>query len=359
MPPPKPPSPADKNAHASTRIVYEYITQLMERPAGKLMSGQFLGWYPHLTQEAAETIHQNSGKWVAIIGLDYYETKLDDDRLTQPELHKPARWREVNPLAHGYWSKGGLTTLSLHMTNPQTGGKAWDISQMANASLLATDGVAGRTYREQLAQVADGIDDLQKKGIVVLFRPFHEWDGGWFWWGKLEPELARSLWRQLFHYFTNERHLHNIIWVYNGSMDRYPGDEFVDINSIDIYAPSPLAVSGKYHEMKITGKPFAIAEFGPPGGSGDPNTPRNYDYAPFAKTVDEIGPGIVYFLAWRDAWGLHRNPGTRELLNDPRVLNRNDLERELFPKLANATPGAAGPFSNGTKKPETNPLPPY
>lgn len=334
MPRNRPPAPADKNAHASTRVVYDYMTSLMDRSTGKLMSGQFLGWYPHLTFEAVEKIQQNSGKWVAIIGVDYYETKLDDANLTKPEIHKPARWREVNPLAHEYWSKGGLTTLSLHMTNPHTGGKAWDQSPKATIALLATEEEAGRIYMEQLNQVADGIDDLQKNGIVVLFRPFHEWDGDWFWWGNLDPELAKSLWKHLFHYFSNERHLHNIIWVYNGSMDRYPGHEFVDVNSIDIYAPSPLAIADKYHEMKISGKPFAIAEFGPPGGSTDPNTQRNYDYAPFAKVVSEVGSGIVYFAAWRDAWGLHRNPGTRALLGDPLVLNRNDLERELFPGLS-------------------------
>jgi hypothetical protein len=85
--------------------------------------------------------------------------------------------------------------------------------------------------------------------------------------------------------------------------------------------------------MKATGKPFAVGEFGPPGPSNDPDTARNYDYAPFAKMTIDAAPRTVFFLAWRDAWGLHRNHGTKELMNDPLVVNRNDLAAELFPKL--------------------------
>ena len=88
------------------------------------MTGQFLGWYPHLTMEAANSIHEQSGEWVAIIGVDYYETKLTDANLTEPKRWKPPRWKEVNPIIKSYWAKRGLTTLSVHMTNPYTGDKA-------------------------------------------------------------------------------------------------------------------------------------------------------------------------------------------------------------------------------------------
>jgi hypothetical protein len=107
----------------------------------------------------------------------------------------------------------------------------------------------------------------------------------------------------------------------------------VDLNSYDYYTKDPAVAAAKYKEMRGTGKPFALGEFGPPGAYDDSITPRNYDYAPFAKKVLNVAPDTVYFLAWRDAWGLHRNPGTRELMNDPLVLNRDDLASELFSKL--------------------------
>jgi len=71
-------------------------------------------------------------------------------------------------------------------------------------------------------------------------------------------------------------------------------------------------------------------------------TPRNYDYAPFAKMTIDAAPRTVFFLAWRDAWGLHRNHGTKELMNHPLVVNRDDLAAELFLKLRK-TSSEAGP----------------
>ena len=333
--------PADKNASEDVRAILEFVTHLSRRSEKKLMTGQFLGWHPHVTMKAAEEVHQQSGQWVAVIGVDYYETKLTDAKLTDPEFWKPPRWQENNPLIKDYWSKSGLATISVHMTNPYTGGKAWDTRKRASADLLDPTSEAGRAYLEQLDGIADGIEDLQKEGVVVLYRPFHEWaNHSAFWWCKLEPELARKLWRHMFHHFTVNRGLHNIIWVYNGTMKRYPGDGFVDINSVDCYRNYGERLPRAYNNMKAAGKPFAVGEFGPPGPSLDPDTPRNYDYAPFAKMTIDAAPRTVFFLAWRDAWGLHRNYGTTELMNDPLVVNRDDLAAELFPKLRKPPSGA-------------------
>ena len=325
--------PADKNASSSVRTILHYMTELSKRKEKKLMTGQFLGWHPDLTMEAAEAIQEQSGEWVAIIGVDYYETKLTDAKRTEPEFWKPPRWKEINPLLKAYWSEGGLTTISVHMTNPYTGEKAWDTSKRGSDELFDSETQAGKAYLNQINGIADGIEDLQQAGVVVLYRPFHEWDGGWFWWGGLEAELAQKLWQHMFHHFTETRGLHNIIWVYNGGMQRYPGDAYVDINSCDYYDDYEKRLPRDYEEMRSTGKLFAVAEFGPSGDAFDPDTPRNYDYSPFAKKTINAGPGIVYFLAWRDAWGLHRNPGTTALMNDPLVINRDDLAQELFPKL--------------------------
>lgn len=289
--------PADKKASASVRTILQYVNDLTKREDKKLMSGQFLGWYPDAIMKAAEVIHEQSGEWIAIVGVDYYETKQAEAKLTELELGKPPRWMQINPLIKEYWSKDGLATLSVHVTNPYTGGKAWDERKRASSDLLDPKTEAGQAYADQLRQIADGIEDLQKDDVVILYRPFHEWDGNWFWWGNMDLELARNLWKQMFNYFTQERGLHNIIWVYNGSIDRYPGNDYVDINSYDFYTDSPGIAAAKYKEMQGTGKPFAIGEFGPPGNSFDPDSPRNYDYAPFAKTIIDAGSGIVYSLA--------------------------------------------------------------
>ncbi|MDO4584147.1 MAG: glycosyl hydrolase [Planctomycetia bacterium] len=324
------PKTADPNASEMTRKIVSYFHELTQRSEKKLLSGQFLGWYPNVTMQPVEEIFQTSGKHVAIIGIDYYETILDAATLTEPVKEKPPRWRELNPLIKEYWKAGGLTTLSIHMTNPWTGGKAWDEPGRWE-DLDDPQTPAGKAYRQQWKMIADGLEDLQKEGVVILFRPFHELDYA-FWWRGLPPERIQKLWREMFHYLTQERQLHNLVWVYNGGRLRYPGNAYVDLNSSDYYAKTPTVAKAQYEALLSTGKPFAIGEFGPPGAWNDNTSPRNYDYSKFAEETLRAGSGIVYFLAWRDSWGMHRNPGVKELLNDPRVVNREDLQKELFSK---------------------------
>ena len=74
--------------------------------------------------------------------------------------------------------------------------------------------------------------------IPILWRPFHESDGDWFWWGSKGPEVARELYKLMFDYYVNTLQLNNLIWVYNCRLNEgYPGDEYVDVISVDIYKP--------------------------------------------------------------------------------------------------------------------------
>jgi len=101
---------------------------------------------------------------------------------------------------------------------------------------------------KELSAAADKLQVLRDSGVPVLWRPLHEIDGGWFWWTDREkPENTARLWRMMFDYFTKERKLNNLIWVYSagvGSREKkpveyrrrfYPGPQYVDIAGIDIY----------------------------------------------------------------------------------------------------------------------------
>lgn len=97
----------------------------------------------------------------------------------------------------------------------------------------------------EMAATADKLQVFEDAGIPVLWRPLHEIDGGWFWWtDKEKPENTAQLWRMMFDYFTKERKLDNLIWVYSAGVGQktaelrrrfYPGPEYVDISGIDIY----------------------------------------------------------------------------------------------------------------------------
>jgi mannan endo-1,4-beta-mannosidase len=85
--------------------------------------------------------------------------------------------------------------------------------------------------------IAVQLKRLQSAHIPVLFRPLHEAEGGWFWWGAQGPEPSKKLWVLLYNRLTNYHKLNNLIWVWNSIAESwYPGDSIVDILSADVYS---------------------------------------------------------------------------------------------------------------------------
>lgn len=109
---------------------------------------------------------------------------------------------------------------------------------------------------KELSVVADKLQQFEDADIPILWRPLHEIDGGWFWWTDVKnPKNTAKLWRMMYDYFTNERDLNNLIWVYSAGegnktvKDRkryYPGANYVDISGIDIYGVNPRNDIKKY-----------------------------------------------------------------------------------------------------------------
>ena len=76
--------------------------------------------------------------------------------------------------------------------------------------------------------IAVQLQKFSDAGVPVLWRPLHEAEGGWFWWGAKGPEPFKKLWRLMYDRFTNVHHLHNLIWVdcSGTNPDWYPGDAY-------------------------------------------------------------------------------------------------------------------------------------
>lgn len=64
-------------------------------------------------------------------------------------------------------------------------------------------------------KVGAALQELQNQGVTVLWRPFHEFDGKWFWWCKGGPEYFVRLWQLMYRHFTQDLGLNNLIWVAN------------------------------------------------------------------------------------------------------------------------------------------------
>lgn len=145
------------------------------------------------------------------------------------------------------YDRGGVITLSWHLNNPLSGGTAWDNKRGAVASVLP-GGEKNALYISWLNRVADFLNSLKGKNgepIPIILRLFHEINGGWFWWGKNQcsPEEMKQLWKFTIGYLKNEKNIHHLLYAYNTDkfysggefIERYPGDEWIDILGFDIY----------------------------------------------------------------------------------------------------------------------------
>jgi mannan endo-1,4-beta-mannosidase len=222
-----------------------------------------------------------------------------------------------------------LVTLSAHLynpANPKGGGlrdKGVDI-----ASLLEPGTETHDRWMKELDLIADGLKELKDAGVVVLWRPFHEMNGGWFWWGAQEPEGFIKVWRHMFDYFSKTKGLDNLLWVYgpnhgDKTARYYAGDQYVDIIGLDAYTDfiDTAHIKG-YEEIAALAKPFGFTEYGP---HGPQNPPGDYDYQQFIAGIQKEFPRTVFFMTWNGKWSLGSNRNVQELLTHPAVANREDL----------------------------------
>ncbi|MES2417710.1 MAG: glycosyl hydrolase [Bacteroidota bacterium] len=220
-----------------------------------------------------------------------------------------------NYIKEGY-KRGAVITLSWHFGNPLTGGSTWDTTQRAIASIIP-GGKKHELYKAWLNQAATFIKSLKgdrNEPIPVLFRPFHELNGDWFWWGKNKctAEEFKAVWQFTINYLRNEKGLHNLIIVYNTNsfaseaefLEKYPGNDMADVLSFDKYQfteGGAAFISSTRKELtmlvKMARERDKLAAFAETG----------YETVPDAKwwtktllpTIKDIP--IAYVLVWRNA----------------------------------------------------------
>ena len=315
--------PADPQLNPRGRAILAYFQALQADPELKLLSGQFCSFGPTARPEAPGKIFAATGRWPAMISADYTDFK--------------GEWLDTktpNHLLLDYWRAGGLVGLSVHLNNParpEGGGQRDKLADIT--TILAPGTELNRRWLHQLDDLAAGLQELQAAGVVVLWRPFHEMNGGWFWWGAQDQAGFIKVWRHMFDYFTRTKGLHNLIWVFSPNHGQrapasyYPGDGYADLVGLDVYTDDidPVHVVG-YPELSAINKPFGFTEYGPHGAS---NPPGDFDYRRFTAGLAAHFPRTRFFLAWDDQWNPAENKFAREFYTDPRVITRADLPAGL------------------------------
>lgn len=296
--------PADPSAHPDAGKILEYIATLHLRPEKRVLSGQFLG-YGYQARAGYEReivgLRNRSDKWVALVATDF-------------AYSGDAYLDYCNALAE-YWKAGHLVSLSYHAPDP-------------GAALGAIP--SNPDWKKTLDFMAVRLKHLQDRGVMVLWRPFHEMNGDWFWWGRKDPEEFKAAWRHMFDYFTKTKGLHNLLWVYapDDSRDRstayYPGDAYVDIAGLDNYnfGASELDLDA-YDAIAALGKPIGLTEFSP---KTNQKTPDQADWRVLLEGgLKQRFTRITFFLAWDVEWSLLYNKNGDLVMRDPWIIDRESL----------------------------------
>jgi mannan endo-1,4-beta-mannosidase len=161
---------------------------------------------------------------------------------------------------------------------------------------------------------------LQAANIPVIWRPLHEADGGWFWWGAWGPDSCKTLYRLMFERYTKVHKLRNLIWLWNSvTPSWYPGADVVDILGYDSYPAvgDHGPVDTQYQELIALGNDTKMVTLPEVGNIPDPSILKLYhaDWSYFVTWDDDYIETDTYnSLAFKE-----------QVYNDPTVLKLTDL----------------------------------
>lgn len=303
---------SDKNATPETENLYQNLILLQEK-------GFLFGHQDDLAygvkwryEEGRSDIKDVTGDYPALYGWDLGGIEHQkSNNIDGVPFKKMKNWiKEI-------YDRGGVSTISWHMDNPLTMKNSWDTTPGSLRSILP-NGEKHQLYLSWLDQAAQFLGNLKGsdgKKIPILYRPFHELTGNWFWWCKnnATPEEFKEIWRFTIHYLRETKKINNLIIVYNTAdfkskeefLEYYPGDDVVDVLSFDKYQYTNPVTDSSFitevqNQLKIMNevavehqKPMAIAETG-------------YEQIPYenwwTKTLTEaIGNyKISFVLLWRN-----------------------------------------------------------
>lgn len=250
------------------------------------------------------------GAFPAVMSFDLGEIELGNAH----NLDK-VPFERLKECAIEQYLRGGLVSFSWHARNPKTGGDAWDNSDSTVVASVLLDGEHHEKMLSWLDAVSDFFQSLKTEdgiSVPVVFRPWHEHTGSWFWWGQAlcSTEQYKQLWQM-----TEERlrlnGVRNVLLAYSPGMEpnsveeyleRYPGDDMIDVIGTDIYQYDSLQYKeqldkelaimttiGKQHD-----KPIALTETGLEG------IPDSTWWTQTLLPIVSKYP-LSYLLVWRNA----------------------------------------------------------
>jgi hypothetical protein len=292
--------PVTPNAIPQARNLLAFLYQEYGQ---HMLSGQMEStWMPGGADYELDYVEAVTGALPAIRGLDFIEY----DGVAQRAIE--------------WWERGGISNIRWHWGAP-THGQGYDASQEAvDIDRVLTPGTAEyASMIDGLDRTADELALLRDAGVPVLWTPFHELNGNWFWWGKAGPEQFIRLWRFMFDYFTQDKGLTHLIWVlgYTGQPDAawYPGRQYVDIAGADSYQRTEQPQLRMFDAVRgIVGNEMPVA-YHENGIIPDPALARSQ------------GATWSWFMTWHTDWLTDENTAqhVQDVYADDFVLTLDEL----------------------------------
>lgn len=306
--------PSDKKATKETVNLYRKLKIL----AGK---GFMFGHQDDLAygvnwryESGRSDVKEAAGDYPAVYGWDLGGIEFGNDKnLDNVPFKKMKQY-----IKEGY-SRGGVITISWHLISPIGAEKgAWDTTHGTVKSILpgGSNHDLYKLWLDRLAEFMASLKGSNGEAIPILFRPYHELTGNWFWWCRnacTEFEF-KTLWRFTVYYLQQQKNIHNLIWVYNTSdnfktrdefLERYPGDELVDMISFDAYQYDDPQKSDWYIK-NVNSKLTILSEIGKEKNKPIALAETGFEAIPYTEwwtktLLPAIGENkISYVLVWRN-----------------------------------------------------------
>lgn len=251
------PELVDPLANYSTRVLMGYLAS---QYGHKTLSGQQHESSKNLPFPGQTYLTRSGGLTPAIRGSDlieYSPSRRAFGSNPNNETEQTIAWARQT---------GGVATVLWHWNAPanlinQTGQEWWR-GFYTTATTFNLPGAlanpAGQDYQlllRDIDAIAVELKKYQTAGVPVIWRPLHEAQGGWFWWGAHGPETFKSLWNLTYDRLTDHHGLHNLIWEFTSSaatgnhLAWYPGDDVVDMVSLDVYTDAASTMSGEWTDV--------------------------------------------------------------------------------------------------------------
>ncbi|MEO5909835.1 MAG: glycosyl hydrolase [Pelobium sp.] len=305
--------PVNKNASPEAKKLLAYIYSIYGK---KMIAGQHN--YNEQMNFFSDSAKAISGKSPELWGTDFIWNGMQDngEAIVKESIKKN--------------KDGYLVTLMWHQGNPADNPPfRWKESIQGDLTdaqwkELITDGTSlNKKWLAQIDQIAFYLKELRDANVPILWRPYHEMNGVWFWWGdKRGKDGIAKLWQMMYYRYTNYHHLDNLIWVWGGNGPRdlpkdeaysykyyYPGHQYVDILGTDVYHSD--YEQKDYQELLdlAEGRPIALTEVG---------TLPN-------KDVLEAQPKWAWFLVWTSwLWTNNIAERVKEIYNSPETITHEN-----------------------------------